>query len=186
MPRQYITADEFKAKPLGISLRQMETDQIDDFLQVATAAVENYCERIFSEETHVETFRGDGSKTYLTYQYPVVSITSITAKNLSTGDTVTYDTEAVIDTSQNWASGRIEMDGTDDNITSFSTGYLFTVTYVAGFADVPPVVKHGTALWATELMRPDYGGINQATPEIVPMTTEQIIELLSPYRRRRI
>ena len=84
MARKYITANEFKDKPLGIALRQYSSDQLDSFIEIATAQVEQYCERVFQLTTYTESFVGDGSSTYLTQEYPLVSVTSLSQTTLST------------------------------------------------------------------------------------------------------
>lgn len=174
--RQYMTAAEFRARPFGVPLRQFEDDQINEFLQVATEAVENHCERVFSSLDWTETFMGDGTDSFLVQQYPITAIKSITK------DGVALDEDSVfVRTTLNDNMGRLQLDG-----DTFSASSTYVVTYTAGFSPVPATVKHATGLWATELMRPDYGGASGEVPEIVPLTTEQIVELLQPLRRRRI
>lgn len=186
--RKYITSAEFRAKPFGVPLKQFSDFQIEDFIEIATVAVEQFTERIFAHQSHTETFVGDGSLTHLCHEYPLTSVTSLTRVALGgSGATDTYDvTNRLIRTTANDSVGRIELDGLDANIGSFSTSYKYTLVYTAGYHSIPAGVKHATALWASELMRPDYGGVSTSTPEIVPLTTEQIIELLTPIKRRRI
>jgi hypothetical protein len=183
----YITPAEFRVRPFGIALRQYTDDLLSEYIEIASANVDSFTERHFSEASYSEVFRGDGSKTHLVYQYPIVSITEITQKTIDTAPTVTtLDTDRLVRTSSNDAMGRIELDGLDNNISSFGAGNLYTVEYVGGYATVPVAVKHATALWVSELLKPDFGGAQEEVPEIVPLTNQQIADLLVPLRRRRI
>ena len=186
MARKYITATEFKDKPLGIALRQYSSDQLDSLIEIATEQVESYCERVFQQTTYTETFIGDGSATYLTLQYPLVSVTSITETTIATtpvSQAVTPST--LVRTTETDKFGKILL-GPSSEIQVFIPGAKYTIVYSAGYATLPPAIKHATALFMSELVKPDYGGAQDTTPEIIPLTSQQIADLLSIYRRRRI
>lgn len=187
MARQYITPAEFRAKPFGVALRQYSDPMLVDYIEIATANVETFTERIFAETTYTDTFKGDGSTTHLVYQYPITTIVSLDETTIEATPVVTaYDVAHFIRTSANDAIGKLEMDGLDENIFTFVGSNLYTVEYTAGFAAIPVAVKHATALWVSELIKPDYGGAQESVPEIVPLTSQQIGDLLIPLRRRRI
>lgn len=186
MARQYITADEFKDKPLGIALRQYSSDQLQSFIEIATEQVETYTERILASTTYTETFVGDGSSTYLTTQYPLISVTSISQTTISTSPvTTTVTPSTLVRTTETDKYGKILI-GPSSEITSFSPDSKYTIVYTAGYATLPPAIKHATALFVSELVKPDYGGAQDTTPEIIPISSQQIADLLSIYRRRRI
>lgn len=188
MPRQYLTAEEFRTrKYFGLPQRQYDTEVLDEYLQIATANVEAYTERIFESQQYTEVFVGDGSLTYIGYQYPLISVQSLTEVTLSSAPITTVaDVSKRLDTSLNNDINRYELTGLDlAGITSFRTDAKYTYVYTAGYATIPGVVKHATGLWAAELLRGDYGATAQ-TPQVVPLTSEQIVELLNPIRRRRI
>lgn len=184
--RQYATADDYRTMVTGAPTRQYNDAQLDYYLQVATANVEAWTERIFSQQTYMERFRGDGSTTRLVYQYPVISVTSLQEETIADVPVTTVmDESKLILDDLNLSVGRIQLDGYD-TISSFAPSSLYELVYEGGFAALPIAVKHATVLWTAELLRPDYAGVRSDAPEIVPLTTEQITELLGPLRRRRV
>lgn len=186
MARKYITAAEFKDKPLGIALRQYSSDQLDSLIEIATEQVESYCERIFEQTTYTETFVGDGSSTYLTLQYPLSSITSLSQTTIATTPvTTTVTPNTIVRTTETDKFGKVLL-GPASEVEIFSPDSKYTIVYTAGYATLPPAIKHATALFVSELVKPDYGGAQDSTPEIIPLSSQQIADLLSTYRRRRI
>lgn len=188
MPRQYLTAEEFRTrKYFSMPNRQYDNAILDDYLQIATANVEAYCERIFTSQTYTEKFLGDGSTTHLVYQYPITAYTSLSKTTTGAAPvTTTYAVAKLIRHDINDGSGRVELDSASgEPFTNFSGDAIYTVIYTGGPTEMPVAVKHATGLWASELLRTDYGSTAQA-PEIVPMTSQQIVELLQPIRRRRV
>lgn len=181
MARRYITADEFKARPLGISMRQYTDEMLTDYIEVATAAVEDLCERVFEEAEYTERLRGDGTTTMRLANYPIAAIDSITATAIGEETVETIDTDDLIRTDLNDAAGILELAS-----SAWSPGTIYEVTYTAGYDTVPGPVRHATAVWVSELLKPDYAGPTMEVPEIVPFSTQQIVELLTPYKRRRI
>jgi len=184
----YITPAEFRTKPFGIALRQYDDELLQEYIDIATANVDAFTERKFSQENYTEVFQGDNTDTHLIYEYPIQSLTGITQTTIASTPVTTSMSSMtnVILTDMNLAMGRVELNGLDNNISTFSSGSLYTVTYTGGFAAAPAVVKHATALWVSELLKPDYGGAQESVPEIVPLSSQQISELLIPLRRRRI
>jgi hypothetical protein len=186
MARKYITAEEFKNKPLGVALRQYSSDQLDSLIEIATEQVESYCERVFEQTTYTETFIGDGTATYLTNQYPITSITSLSQTTIATTPvTTTVTGSSLTRTTDGDKYGKIIL-GPNSEIASFSAGSKYTIVYAAGYATLPPAIKHATALFMSELLKPDYGGAQDTVPEIIPISSQQIADLLGIYRRRRI
>lgn len=179
----YITIDEFKALPLGVSLKGMDNTSLQYILDVATGNVEQFCERVFSSAYYTETFVGNDDTKHILWNYPVLQYESVT-QTASTGDTV-LDVGMLRRTSVNDSAGILELSGVD-TVTTFSSSYVYTVVYRAGYDTIPATIKHATALWATELLQPDYTGPQAGTVELVPATSEQISELLTIWKRRRI
>lgn len=177
-----IDREYFDKLPLGLT-KQMQPymESIDTFLETASEQVEMYCERKFALQTHVEQIWGTGRNKLMLDQYPVTGVTSISFED-DYGGNWTVDTNYV----------RFHPSGVLEWKFPISQGpwrrdRIYTVTYTAGFDPVPGPIKHATALWATELMRPNFGGPQPERPaELVPFTTETIGELLENYRRRRI
>lgn len=181
MARSYITASDFRALPLGVPLRQYTDEVIENYIEVATQNVENFCERIFESDEYAETFVGDWTSKFLVQNYPITAIDSITYTNISSGETGTLDVATLIRSDVNDASGIVELYG-----SAFAGDSLYVITYTAGYVDLPPAVKHATAVWVSELIKPDFGGVSSDVPEVVPFSSQQIVELLTPFRRRRL
>lgn len=177
-----IDREYFEKLPLGLT-KQMQPymESIDMFLQTASEQVEAYCERKFELQTHVEQIWGTGRNKIIVDQYPLAGVTSIVYDD-NYGGNWAVDANYV----RFHPSGVIEWKF-PLNQGPWRTDRIYTITYTAGFDPVPAPVKHATALWATELMRPNFAGPQPERPaELVPFTTEQIGELLENYRRRRI
>lgn len=177
-----ITREYFEKLPLGLT-KQMQPyiESIDALLETASEQVEAYCERKFALQTHVEQIWGTGNNRLLVDQYPVQSITSITYES-DFGGSFTVPTEYV----RFHSSGVLEF---KFPLTQgpWRRDRIYTVTYTAGYDPVPYPIQHATALWLTELLRPNFAGPTPERPaELVPFTTEQIGEMLENYRRRRI
>ena len=184
MPK-FITADEFKARPLGIAIKQIDPVALAAMIEVASENVEDYLERSLLIQSYTATFTGDGSDTYIAWNYPITQITSLTQTD-SLGAQTTMDV-AKIDITRSYA-GILRLSGTDA-ITSFGPSSTYTLTYSAGIAatvnDLPARVKHATALWTAELLRPDYAGAGDDASGIA-LSSEQIVELIGKLRRKRI
>lgn len=177
-----ITKEYFERLPLGLT-KQMQpyAESIDEFIQTASEQVEAYCERKFELQEHVEQIWGSGSNRLMVDQYPVTAIGTVTYSD-DYGGEWTVDTNYV----------RFHPSGVLDWKFPITQGpwrrdRIYTVTYSAGFDPIPGPIKHATALWVTELLRPNFMGPTPERPaELVPFTTEQIGEMLENYRRRRI
>jgi hypothetical protein len=177
-----IDREYFDKLPLGTT-KQMQPfmESVDTFIQTASEQVEAYCERKFELQEHTEHIWGTGRNKLIVDQYPVRSIEGITYED-NFGATYTVDTNYV----RFHPSGVLEW---KFPITQgpWRRERIYEVTYTAGFDPVPGPIKHAVALWATDLMRPNFAGPSPAQPaELVPFTTTQIGELLENYRRRRI
>lgn len=177
-----ITREYFDKLPLGVKKQGMpHMEAIDEFITSASEQVESYCERKFALQTHTDVIYGSGQNKMLLEQYPVRSIVSISYED-QWGGPFSISTSEV----RFHPSGYIEF---KYPITSgpWRRDRIYTVTYTAGFDPIPGPIKHATALWVTELMRPSFAGPQPERPaELVPLSSEQIIDLLDQYRRRRI
>lgn len=188
MSNQYATAQQYRDLVTGAPTQQYTDEQLDTYLKVATINVEQFTERIFIQQEYTEVFIGDGRDSHLVYQYPIASVTSVDQATIAISPAVvSYDPVRFQNTTQDLASGRLRMDGLDTSgITTWAADQKYTVVYVGGPAAVPDSVVHATALWAAELLSPDYAGPRDGSTAIIPMLTEQILELLEPIRRRRV
>lgn len=178
-----IDVEYFKRLPLGVNEKAMPNlEALAEFLEVASDQVEAYCDRKFLSASRTESLWGSGKSQLILDEWPVTALASVTWVDKA-GSSGTEDVSLLRFSS----SGVIEWIDSSDG--PFYTGRYYTVTYTAGYAlaDVPRPVKHAVALWATELMRPAFGGVSaQRPPEFVPLSSEQIEDLLDNYRRRRL
>jgi hypothetical protein len=185
--RQYLTSAEVRARAsaIGLKLRQISDELLDEYIQTATEEVEDYTERIFASAYYDETWRGDDSTTYLVQNYPVLDIVSLSEKTVETTPVVTtLDPTLLVRNDINDLAGRIELSPLD-TVTAFVSTNLYTVRYRAGFDILPSRVKHATMLYVAELMQPDFADPANGRVDLVPMSSEQIVELLGKLRRKR-
>ncbi len=178
-----IDIEYFKRLPLGVNEKAMPpTEAIIEFIETASEQVERFCDRSFLSATRIETVRGSGAMELMLDEWPVTALTTIATVDDS-GTTGSTD----VSTIKFRSSGVLEF----KNMTTgpWWKGVSYTVTYTAGYTvqTMPRPIKHAVALWATDLMRPAYAGPSrERPPEMVPLTSEQIGELLDNFRRRRI
>lgn len=178
-----IDYEYFMRLPLGLNSKAMPPrESIEEFIATASDQVELFCDRKFLSSSRTEEVRGSGLNELLLDEWPVTALTSIDWVD-SSGTTGTVDVSLV----------RFSESGVLRWINSTNgpwyEDYTYTVVYVAGYAlaDIPRPVKHAVALWTSDLMRPSFAGPSrERPPELVPLTTEQIGELLENFRRRRI
>ena len=188
-----ITVDEFKTLPLGVKGPKAfpESDILERLIETATTAVEDFCERRFLLQEHVETLRGKNSYRLVLGEFPLASITSVAWEDDTTGGTGTIDTALLrVDAAgivEFKRRGGINAGAYYSNIDWFDRNRVYTVTYQAGYAaaDMPGPIKHAVALQVTELLQPSYGGPQQEVPELVPLSSQLIVDLLDPKYKRR-
>jgi uncharacterized phiE125 gp8 family phage protein len=176
-----IDADYLKGLPLGLKNRTLpEAEMLDALIETASDAIEDYCDRKFATQSHVErhAVRADTNRLILR-EYPLQSVTSIAWRD-EAGNTGTV---TVADLSID-PDGIIEFTNVLDG--PFAAGTTYTVTYVAGYDTIPGAVKHAVALQVTELLQPNYSGPQREAAEIVPLSSELIVELLDKKYRRKV
>lgn len=128
-----VTLAEMKTY-LGIATANTANDTfLTSQITMISAAIELYCRRVFASATYAQTFYvNDYPKTrYLEmFHYPIVSVTSVVE------DGVTMDTA---DYRINKPAGVLtKVPGT----SHFLWADITVVTYVAGYATIPEVIKH--------------------------------------------
>lgn len=178
-----IDIEYFKRLPLGINEKAMpQATSLQEFIETASEQVERFCDRKFLSSQRVEDVYGSGEYRLMLDEWPVTALTTVTWVDAD-GQTGSVDVSLL----RFRESGVVEW--VDRANGPWYRSRLYTVTYTAGYAlsEMPRPIKHAVALWATDLMRPSYAGPSrERPPELVPLTTEQITELLENYRRRRI
>lgn len=178
-----IDVEYFKRLPLGMNEKNLPAHEaLVEFIETASEQVERFCDRKFLSSSRTEKVWGSGRNELMLDEWPMTALTSINWVDRA-GVTGTVDVAKV-----RWSSNGI-LEFIDVKNGPWYKDRLYTVVYVAGYstADMPRPIKHAVALWASDLMRPAFAGPSrERPPELVPLTTEQITELLENYRRRRL
>jgi hypothetical protein len=119
---------------------------IDD----ASAAIEEYCDRIFASQTYVETLPGSGGVNLSLYHFPITSITSIKENGtvLDSSYYVLQEPEAgIVFREAGWGwSGMWETAVITSHPVQNTMKYVYEVEYVAGFglpSDLIPTLPKG-------------------------------------------
>lgn len=176
-----IDVDYFMKMPLGIKGPRSypEAEVLQTYIETASTVVENFCDRVFTEQQFTEVLAGRDSYRLILGQYPVASIDEVTWED--TGSlTMTGTHDASLFRAEEWGAVVWKYKGTEQ----FRAGRLYTVKYTAGYATIPGPVKHATALGVAQLLQPNFAGPNDTVPELVPQTTQMMVDLLDDYRRR--
>lgn len=180
----FLTPIEFKAYPLPITDNQytkIGDVQLQKALDTATIAVQNWLNRMIISATYTEVIRGNGRPRLVLEGYPLISLTGITG----TDEFGTANVQSTGDFLLNSGAGIVEWKDTSRN--AFWKTWSWTITYVAGYATVPDDVKHATALQAVILLEPVFrGNPTMAPSSIISNANETIVDLLEPYKRKRM
>lgn len=179
-----ITPTEFKSYPLPVSAKQWSMvgdDQLEIVIGFATEHLEDYMDRSISIGTYVSKLWGSSGWLQLMPVYPIVDLVSVTAYD-SYHNPTSYDlTDFWID----HEAGIIEW--YNKNRYKFTKSSRWVFEYTAGYAVTPGPVKHAVALQTVKMLQPLFrGGSNFTEVELITEIDEQIVELLDPYKRRRI
>ena len=181
----FITAEEFRRVPLGVSTKQMTDEDIEGLIQVAQDNVESLCDRHFASAYYTEEWMGDGSAAFIVEEYPVIQVVTLKQIDPSTLAEINFDVTLLQLFPHDKAAGIIRLDGYD-TITTFSASYKYQIYYQAGYSAIPAAIKHAVKLWTAELLQPDFAGVNNNVPDVIPLTSDQILELTQKYKRIRI
>lgn len=173
----FIDIDFIKNLPL---IQLPDDDSVtDQFIETASAFVEDYLDRHVAAVDVTERIVGNGRYTLTLDEYPVNSLGSIS----SGGYSGTY-THSPSDFLIHSGAGIIEW--IDKIHNNFREDRVYVVTYNAGYATIPLPIQQATALQVMEMMQPMFGGEIVFQPGATPETSVQFVELLEKYRRKRI
>lgn len=187
-----ITVDEFKNIPIGLKGPRSipEADQLQVLIDTATTAIEDFCQRRFASQEHVEVLRGKDSYRLILGEYPLTGLTSVAWEDDATNTTGTIDTSLLRVIEDGWVEFKRKEAGRSGYVYAgpewFDAGRVYTVTYTAGYATIPGPIKHATALQVAELLQPNFGGASQEVPELVPLSSQLIVDLLDPAYKRKM
>lgn len=178
-----IDADYFNSQTSTLGLKSSFTppaDVLDVLIAEASEWVVAYCRRQFGSQTITESHWGKGGRRLILNEFPVESVTAITAVG-PRGSAATLYVPAT-DEVRILPGGMVEM---LDVANLWYSDYFYTITYT--MADpVPGPVKRATALKVVDLLDPMYFPGKSKSMELVTSVQEQIVTLLEDYRRERI
>lgn len=130
--------------PFSTVFANLPTDEQAALISTASAAVEDFCRRKFTQTTYTETYDGSGIGRIWLRQKPVIAVSAV----LINGDALenTYESAWHF----NADTGELtRSDGQDDIrfVPWFPRGAgNIQVTYAAGYLDIPLPVKRATIL----------------------------------------
>ena len=146
-----------------------DDDELLVYLETACNLAELVADRTFSRTTYVDTIGANGSESTLHLNHrPVISVTTVTER----GTTLTSGTDYAYDPNY----GHVyRMAGTYERATWAAGTRSNVVTYVAGYAIIPPAVRSATLtilrhLWDTQRTRPGSGRPARSDEYQVPGT----------------
>lgn len=176
-----IDTDYFNAQTKTLGLKTSFTPEADILavlLDEASEWVEGYCRRRFGAQTLTESHWGSGRRRLILNEFPVDSITSITAVD-SRGSAATAPETTDV---RIVPGGLLEL---KDVINIWFSDRLYTIEYTLP-DPVPGPVKRAVALKVVDLLDPMYFPGKSKSVELITSVQEQIITLLDDFRRERI
>jgi hypothetical protein len=175
-----IDIDYFRRQPLGAkAISNLSSEVLEETIQEASDYVEDYLDRKILEATYIERIVGQRDWVLMLDNYPITELTDVSYDGLA-GDVGTHSTGDFLIHSD---AGFIEW---INKMYNFRGDRVYTVTYKAGYTEVPSPIRRAVALQTVQLLRPMYGGQTDSAQEIVPFADELITSLLEKYRRKRI
>lgn len=179
-----ITPEFLKSYPLPVTDAQWA--KVGDAKITAVSAyaadhIEDWLDRSVLSANVEDRLKGTGMYTMMLSTWPVTSITSIKSYDNLYNET----TEDLDEIYVNDSSGILEWKKRGKY--SFYKSKIYVVSYVAGYSSVPGPIIHATALQTVKMLQPLFrGGTSFVETELIMELDEQIVELLDPYKRRRI
>lgn len=180
-----IDLEYLKSIPIPIKDSQWDAigeEQVQQAIDEAEEYIIDYLDRHIASAYFTEEVNGRDRPSLVMEEYPidhVVSIESYDAYNTITQ----YD---VSDFYIHSDAGIITWKNQAQNM--FYKGNTYIVEYQAGFSPVPLPIKKALALQTIEMLQPIFRKTNSALSmvDLIPNSTELIVELLEKYRRKRI
>lgn len=177
-----ITNDYFNQQANTLGLKASFTppaEVLTVLIEESSEWVEAYCRRRFGAQTVIDNIWGKGRRKLILTQFPVDSITTITAVDNS--GAAASDAPAAGDI-RILPGGLLELvDGSD----VWRTDRLYTITYTLP-DPVPGPIKRAVALKVVELMEPQYFPGKTKSVELISNVQEQLVLLLEDFRRERL
>lgn len=149
--------------------------EVTTFVDVASALVEGYADRVFSLNTSSQLFNG-GTDTFILRQSPVTTVTAVVTDG-TTLDSSAYDVDI--------ANGIVR------TVTAQPVGTAnVSVSYTAGSATIPALAQHATLETVRHLWQTQRGSMGARNPlngddYVAGMgfsLPRRVMELLDPLR----
>jgi uncharacterized phiE125 gp8 family phage protein len=117
-----------------------EDTVLENMIDAASEAIEQYCRRGFHDTTYTEYHRGRETRNLILRQYPIISVTSVKSGE-DQETTLTAGTDYKI--TECAALGMIR----HASETGWALDTLYQVVYVAGYETIPEDIAQACALW---------------------------------------
>lgn len=179
-----ITNDYFNQQSNTLGLKSSFTppsEVLTVLIDEASEWVQAYCRRRFGAQSITDNVWGKGKRRLLLREYPVATVTAITAVD-NAGAACSGDDLPLIADVRILDGGMLEL---IDVSMQWRPDWFFTITYTIP-DPVPGPVKRATALKVVELMEPQYFPGKTKSVEIITNVQEQMVLLLEDYRRERL
>lgn len=174
-----IDIDYFKRLPLGSkAIGGLSAEVIEETIQEASDYVEDYIDRKVLATQYIERIPGQRNYTIILDNYPITALADVSWVDVLGNQ----GTHSLTDFLVHAESGILEYIDKRDN---FRGDRVYVITYTAGYATVPSVIRRAVALQTVQLLQPMFGGPNTQS-ELVPFSDELIGSLLEKYRRKRL
>lgn len=180
-----IDSNYLKAMPIPIKDSQWDAigePQIQLAIDEAEEYIQDYLDREIPSAYYTEFVHGRGRATLVLEQYPITYLYAIS----SIDELGVFEGYNVSSFSIDAEAGMVSWKNKVENI--FESGKEYIVSYQAGYYPVPITIKKAISLQALEMLQPIFRKTNTAMSmvDLVPNSTEMIVELLEKYRRKRI
>jgi hypothetical protein len=147
----YISVQEFKDSVYFNDLEGFFTnnEQISGFLEDVCGIIDDYCGRSFATGTYTDEFTGNNTGTYFTHTMPLISVESITYREIGPV-TVSSDYEGFETSTGSISSGAYSVydTGMIKSRIAFIPSKVYTVNYTAGYNTIPRPIKTATFMLA--------------------------------------
>ena len=180
-----IDSEYLRPTPIPIKDSQWDAigeDQIQDAIDEAEEYIIDYLDRHIASDYFTDKIVGRGRPFLVLEEYPVTELISIYSYDDAYSSEYYDNNDFII----NESAGMLEWKDKESN--RFVYGKTYIIDYVAGYQNVPLPIKKALALQTIELLQPIFRKTNSAMSmvDLVPNSTELIVEFLERYRRKRI
>jgi hypothetical protein len=157
-------------------------EQIQLAIDEAEEYIMDYLDRRIASNYYTERVPGRDRPFLILEEYPITYLSSVYSHDMY-GSTEYYDTGDIFVDAD---TGMLEWIDKSQNM--FEKGKTYIVNYQAGYYPVPVTIKKALAYQSMEMLQPIFRKTNTTISmvDLIPNSTEMIVELLEKYRRKRI